>query len=265
MPLLLAHRQSIAMHRRLLSSQPAVPRVHRTATATVNAGRCAALTTHAPIQLQLVRVLLSTLLQPDMPDDVSRPTSCDRRCADSEISSYAPGCLCIPALCSFLRALFRPMASFTQQKWWTPDTVAVVTGSECAARTLQPAELLSVEPHVNTTNVGTRTLAANKGIGKAIVQLLAGQQLTVVATARNGKFLCRSVQSCVISITLRECSSTTLRVHTWEASSHPALQSKLARKPSLRLHRRWVSTPGTAAYPEYARAPCACTSCSQHM
>ncbi len=36
-----------------------------------------------------------------------------------------------PAHRSPLRSLFKPMSSYTNQKWWTPDTVAVVTGSEC--------------------------------------------------------------------------------------------------------------------------------------
>lgn len=48
------------------------------------------------------------------------------------------------------------MEPYTQDRWWTGDTVAVVTGS-------------------------------NKGIGKEIARLLAQQGVTTVLTSRQGK------------------------------------------------------------------------------
>ena len=82
-----------------------------------------------------------------------------------------------------------------QDKWWTPETVAVVTGGESCLldfdrrrhfRTQRTPPLPARYTH-NTTNNTIKLKSANKGIGREIARLLAEAGLTVVMTARDGE------------------------------------------------------------------------------
>ena len=65
------------------------------------------------------------------------------------------------------------------EKWWSEETVAVVTGGEFAAP-------LSCHCSLCASEQGDMS-AANKGIGYGIAKLLASQGLLTVVAARNGE------------------------------------------------------------------------------
>lgn len=73
-------------------------------------------------------------------------------------------------------------------RWWRPDTVAIVTGGTLQADHSALTYLSDSYDSCDTNSANLRCLsAANKGIGYGIAKLLAEQGLTTVVACRNGK------------------------------------------------------------------------------
>ena len=112
----------------------------------------------------------------DLPRRLSRPASPVHRrqvlITSTSILSFLPRWL--PFSTMSAKAAFElPEGA----KWWSDETVAVVTGGEYAG-------ILSVCSVQATMG---NPFAANKGIGYGIAKLLASQGLLTVVAARNGK------------------------------------------------------------------------------
>ena len=88
---------------------------------------------------------------------------------------------------------FRHMSSsdafqLSGDRWWRPDTVAIVTGGTLQADHSALTSFLIVMTFLTQTSANLCCLsAANKGIGYGIAKLLAEQGLTTVVACRNGK------------------------------------------------------------------------------
>ncbi len=86
-----------------------------------------------------------------------------------------------------------------EDKWWSADTVAVVTGGGRHAPLTMHRALLSAcaaPPHLTflISPLPSRCpSAANKGIGYEVARQLAQAGLTVIATARDGAH-----QACIV-------------------------------------------------------------------